>query len=389
MEDVNVTYLEERQKRVLDGIKRAAKIMPKDPPVRNENLHKNEKEVEGDTLVGMNLKDSPYEAMSDEEKQKFIDKAESGVEWKQFQDMMEKTDTDIATDEDVNELDDNNDLFEKKVQGKYDKFVGELAVGKYPCRVKDNRNKKGIKAYFKKFQQKVSGDMYDNKIKSADIASNRLNKRPRRFYGTKFQENLFEGSLSSYDMRVIHEFLGGKYHLDGLQYNEFCKFSWVWKLFKFIVREKWNNFISNIYTGLVIKLPSRQYYGHKNLEDMMESTGGKPYTSLLTNHGINPEVMFYTKDSEGNIINLKPEYEKYLSGREYFDTVFKNSINGNIVDLSPEYEAHLKKKYDSLIDFKDKKDTSQEEKENVNTGDAWILNVVHEPVHGVETKKSE
>lgn len=357
MEDTKVTYLEERQKHVLDVIERAAKIMPKDPPVRNENLHKNEKEVEGDTLVGMNLKDSPYDIMSDEEKQKFSDKVESGIEWKQFQEMMKKTHTDIATEKDVNELDDNNDLFEKKVQEKYDKFVGELAVGKYPYRVKDNGKKKEIKTYFKKFRQKVAGDMYDNKLKSTDIASKRLNKRPRRFYGTKFQENLFEGPLSGYDMRVIREFLGGKYHLDGLQYNEFCKFSWVWKLFKFIVREKWNNFISNIYTGLVIKLPRRQYYGYKNLEDMMESTGGKPYTSLLTNHSINPEVMYYAKDKDDKVVDLRPEYQMFL-----------------------------KKKYNSLTGANKKENVSNEEMEKA------ILEAVQkdamEWIAGLDKKKT-
>lgn len=346
MEDI--CYLKDKQERILNAIEKASKMMPTDNVVKDETLHKNEKEVELSAFgTPGNLKENPYEVMTDEEKEKFINKINSGVEERHFAEMVEKSDGEIPNKEELSEilgLEDLNDKFDKKVKEKYDKFIGELATGKYPYSAKDHEKKNKIKkdttTKFKKFRQKVAGDVYKNKLRATDLAAKRNGYRTRVFYGTKFQENKYKGPLSLGEYYLIKQLFAGEYHLEGLQYKEICRFSNVWKLFKFIVREKWIYFISNVYTKLVVKLPNKGYYGYKNLEDMMESTGGKPYTTLLSNKGINPDCMYYTEDSKHNIINLKPEYEKYLSERAYFDKVyFNNSMSGNSC-LGEKIEKH-------------------------------------------------
>lgn len=258
--------------------------------------------------------------MSDEEKNNFIKMAETGKEWEEYEDVRKKLGDELPSDDEISKLEDKNDVYQENVTKKYDKFVSDLANGKYPRSVdsvkhkKKSQNKKE-ETNFKTLRQKVAGDVYKEELRRTDIAAKRLGKKGRVFSGVNFQENLEKCPLNTKELFTLRHFVNGDFHLTGIQYDEFCKFSTAWKVFKFVVREKWTNLLTNIYEYLIKKLPRKKYYGYNNLEDMMEATGGKPYDTLLTNKNINPDVMYLSADEQGKVVDLKPQYEIWLKKR--------------------------------------------------------------------------
>ena len=288
-------------------------------PISDTSLHENEKvidmsKLESDSFgarlgIESSKNNLPYEPIKQTELDNTVNKLND--ELTEFKDKTGDNYVDVKD----RPVDDKEELFYKNLNAKYQAYVDNIQD------VKQENHKTVKLPWFRETRKKFASNIFDAKMKASDIAGN------CHSYRRAVDGNYYE-HLDWTQENTLRHFFNNKLRLNALQVGEFYTFKNVWKLVKLILITRITVAKNKIYTLLAKLVRHKDYYGYDSLEEMMDSTGGLPYDTLLSNHGIDPDCMNYIKDDDGNIINIKKEMlkkkfsAKFPTSQQEFENLF-------------------------------------------------------------------
>lgn len=298
--------------RLSAAIINSAPLMGEIKPVKDELLHTNDLDIAlGDFAPQQNI----YDGITQEELDNNINKGKEDLS--KF--IEENTDDYVDVDERL--IDDRENLFYKNLNKKYMDYVDSVETKKKEEVVKPE---KVHLPWFRKIRAKLASELFEYRLKASDNACPQF----KRVVDSNFHKHLGYG-----DEALLRRFFEGKTELNVSQSNEFLTFGKVWKLFVLTIKTKCEHMKYNCYMklhGLILKfVKDRDYYGHNDLEEMMNATGGLPYDTLLSNHGIDPNCMYYIMDSNGNVVI---DIRKELLKRK-IDSTLPKPVEFNVNDI--------------------------------------------------------
>ena len=332
------------EERLQAALVNSAPLMGDIKPVTDNKLH-----VDGENItLGDLAEQKKYEDINEVEYTENI--------LKHKEDLSKFIDNNIDDYVDVNErLDgDRENLFYENLNKKYMEYVDSVQTKKEEQNIKP---KKVRLPWFRKIRAKLASELFEYKLKASDNAGFRF----KRVITDDFYEHLGWG-----DEKLLRSFFEGKTQLNKTQAKEFLTFRKVWKLFVLVVKSKCEHMKYNLYMklhGLILKcVKDRDYYGYNDLEEMMNATGGLPYDTLLSNHGINPNYMYYLVDAY--TVNMRNGTSQAVDMRKI---LLKRKIDSTL-PKSEDFKIEDIFNMDDIFNAEHKETLPEEEKEDIETG---------------------
>ena len=279
-------------------------------PIKDDKLH-----VDGENItIGDLMEQNDYKTLDKTQRDEIFTKQQEDLS--KFID--ENTEDYVDFDERLDG--DRENLFYQNLNKKYMDYVNSAQTKKEKQDIKTQKVRLPL---FRKIRAKLASELFEDKLKASDNAGFRFKK----VVTDDFYEHLGWG-----DEKLLRSFFEGKTQLNESQAKEFLTFGKAWRLFVLAIKSKCEHMKYNLYLklhGLILKcVKDRDYYGHNDLEEMMNSTGGLPYSTLLSNHGIDPDCMNYVSDANGNIIDIRKELLK-----QKIDATLPKPVDFNIDDF--------------------------------------------------------
>ena len=323
--------------RLQAALANSAPLMGDIKPVTDNKLH-----VDGENItLGDLAEQKKYEGING------VEYTENILKQKEDLSKFIENNTDDYVDVDERLEGDRENLFYENLNKKYMDYVDSVQTKKEEQNIKP---KKIRLPWFRKIRAKLASELFEYKLKASDNAGFRF----KRVVTDDFYEHLGWG-----DEKLLRSFFDGKTQLNESQAKEFLTFGKVWRLFVLAIKSKCEHMKYNLYMklhGLILKcVKDRDYYGHNDLEEMMNSTGGLPYSTLLSNHGIDPDCMNYIFDSDGNVVM---DIRKELLKRK-IDSTLPKPEDFKIEDIF---------NMDDIFKAEPKELLPEEEKEDIETG---------------------
>lgn len=321
-------------KRLNAAIINSAPLMGDIKLIKDDKLH-----VDGEnTTIGDLTEQNDYKTLDKTQRDEIFTKQQEDLS--KF--IEENTEDYVDFDERLDG--DRENLFYQNLNKKYMDYVDSVQTKKEK---QDIKTQKVRLPWFRKIRTKLASELFEYKLKASDNAGSNF----KRVVTDDFYEHLGWG-----DEKLLRSFFEGKAQLNESQAKEFLTFGKAWRLFVLAIKSKCEHMKHNLYLklhGLILKcVKDRDYYGHNDLEEMMNSTGGLPYSTLLSNHGIDPDCMNYVSDANGNIIDIRKELLK-----QKIDATLPKPVDFNIDD----FFKNLEDEHDT--------DTTKHEMDETNTND--------------------
>ena len=312
----------------------SAPLMGDIKPIKDDKLH-----VDGENItIGDLTEQNDYKTLDKTQRDEIFAKQQEDLS--KF--IEENTEDYVDFDERLDG--DRENLFYQNLNKKYMDYVDSVQTKKEE---QDIKTQKVRLPWFRKIRAKLASELFEYKLKASDNAGFHF----KRVVTDDFYEHLGWG-----DEKLLRSFFEGKTQLNESQAKEFLTFGKAWRLFVLALKSKCEHMKYNLYLklhGLILKcVKDRDYYGHNDLEEMMNSTGGLPYSTLLSNHGIDPDCMNYIVDADGKVIDIRKELLK-----RKIDSTLPKPVDFNIDDF-----------FKNLEDEHDV-DTTEDETEETNTND--------------------
>ena len=327
----------------------SAPLMGDIKPITDNKLH-----VDGENVtIGELTEQNNYKTIEKEQRDEIFAKQQKDLS--KF--IEENTDDYVDFDERLEG--DRENLFYQNLNKKYMDYIDSVQTRKEEQNIKPEKVRL---PWFRKIRIKLASELFEHKLKASDNAAG---LRFKRVITDDFYEHLSWG-----DEKLLRSFFEGKTKLSSAQVKEFLTFGKVWRLFVLAIKSKCEHMKYNLYLklhGLILKcVKDRDYYGHSDLEEMMNSTGGLPYSTLLSNHGIDPDCMNYISDANGNIIDIRKELLK-----QKIDATLPKPVDFNIDDffknLEDEHDVDTTEDETEETDTNDVVETGLEENKEENT----------------------
>lgn len=324
------------EERLQAALANSAPLMGDIKPVTDNKLH-----VDGENItLGDLAEQNKYEDINE------VEYTENILKHKEDLSKFIENNKDDYVDVDERLDGDRENLFYENLNKKYMKYVDSVQTKKEEQNIKP---KKVRLPWFRKIRAKLASELFEYKLKASDNAGFRF----KRVITDDFYEHLGWG-----DEKLLRSLFEGKTQLNESQAKEFLTFGKVWKLFVLVIKSKCEHMKYNLYMklhGLILKcVKDMDYYGHNDLEEMMNATGGLPYGTLLSNHGIDPDCMNYIVDSDGKVIDIRKELLK-----RKIDSTLPKPEEFKIEDIF---------NMDDIFNAEPKELLPEEEKEDIETG---------------------
>jgi hypothetical protein len=293
----------------------SAPLMGDIKPIKDDKLH-----VDGENItIGDLTEQNDYKTLDKTQRDEIFAKQQEDLS--KF--IEENTEDYVDFDERFD--DDRENLFYQNLNKKYMDYVDNLQAKKQE---QDIKTQKVRLPWFRKIRAKLASELFEHKLEASDNACPQF----KRVIDSNFHKHL------GYNNEVLlRSFFEGKTELNVSQSNEFLTFGKVWKLFVLTIKTKCEHMKYNCYMklhGLILKLvKDRDYYGHNDLEEMMNATGGLPYDTLLSNHGVDPDCMNHIVDADGKVIDIRKELLK-----RKIDSTLPKPVDFNIDDFFKDIE---------------------------------------------------
>lgn len=340
------------EERLQAALANSVSLMGDIKPVTDNKLHTNDLDIAlGDFVPQQNI----YDGITQEELDNNINKGKEDLS--KFID--ENTENYVDFDERLDG--DRENLFYQNLNKKYMDYIDSVQTRKKEQNIKPEKVRL---PWFRKIRIKLASELFEHKLKASDNAAG---LRFKRVITDDFYEHLSWG-----DEKLLRSFFEGKTQLSSAQAKEFLTFGKAWRLFVLAIKSKCERMKYNLYLklhGLILKcVKNRDYYGHSDLEEMLNSTGGLPYSTLLSNHGIDPDCMNYIVDtnidSYGKVTDIRKELLK-----QKIDATLPKPVNFNIGDFFKNLDDEPEIAYQKDVPTKENvEDAVKKTNELIDTG---------------------